>query len=237
MGDPHQTAADSWAPRAFVRLSLARGTLEEHRGHLAESERALKEALQLGDTLVQQTNDRNDRSLLASVAMQLGILLSDQGRGEMAEPFLAQAQSLLDALLQETPDSTGYRSATALLCLNRGANLGRLHRFPEACPVLERGIEVAESLERELPGNPEYSAILVDLENNLDVARNPFGKTDPDQMARTLERAHRAVAARPEVPEYQEDLARCLTNHAVNLEGAGRWNEALAIYSEAARRL
>ena len=163
--------------------------------------------------------------------MQLGILLSDQGRCEVAEPFLA-AQSLLDALLQETPDSTAYRHATALLCLNRGANLGRLDRFPEACPVLERGIEVAESLEQALPGNPEYSAILVDLENNLDVVRNPLGNTDPDQMARTLERARRAVAARPEVPEYQEDLARCLNNHAVNLEGAGRWNEALAVYSE-----
>ena len=232
LGDPHQAAADSWAPRAFMQLSFARGTLEKQRGRFAESERSLKEALQLGDTLVQQTNDKNDRYVLASVATQLGILLSDQGRCEVAEPFLAQAQSLLDALLQETPDSTAYRSATALLCLNRGANLGRLDRFPEACPVLERGIEVAESLEQEFPGNPEYSAILVDLENNLDVARNPLGKTDPDQMARTLERARRAVAARPEVPEYQEDLARCLNNHAVNLEGAGRWNEALAVYSE-----
>ena len=98
-------------------------------------------------------------------------------------------QSLLEALLKETPDSTVYRSDIALLCLNRGADLIRLDRIPEACPVVERGIEVAERLEQEFPGDPEYSAILVDLENNLDITRSPLGNSDPDQLARTLERA------------------------------------------------
>ena len=73
-----------------MRLGLARGSLEKQRGRFVESERSLKEALEFADTLVQQTNDKSDRHLLAKVATQLGILLSDQGRCEAAEPFLAQ---------------------------------------------------------------------------------------------------------------------------------------------------
>jgi tetratricopeptide (TPR) repeat protein len=98
--------------------------------------------------------------------------------------------------------------------------------------VLERGIELAEQLQREFPGNPHYSAILVDLANNLDSSRSTTAAAEPDRLEGTLERARRAAQTRPDSPEYQFDLAMSLNNHGVNLEEAGRLTEALEVYTE-----
>ena len=233
VGDPGATGAEPWVGDTFIQVGLTRGSLERQTGRFAEAERSLRQVLETGKSLLEQTHDRKNRHRLAQVATQLGSLLSDQGRHEAAEPFLAQAQELLEPLLTETPDSTFCRRSTALMYLNRGANLSRLNRNPDASALLQRGILIAEELERQFPGNPEYAAILVDLVNNLDATRSGPGNPDPDQLARTLERARRAATAFPDNPEYQLDLAMCLNNHGVNLEDSGQLTEALTVYDEA----
>jgi tetratricopeptide (TPR) repeat protein/tRNA A-37 threonylcarbamoyl transferase component Bud32 len=217
------------------RLNQLGRDLLERPGEYNTGKAVLEEALAFYEELLpEESSDPQLRREAAQMYGRLASIRHTLGQwGKAAEAYRQQAD-LLSGLQAEEPANTRYCRQLATSHRNRGNALRDLGKVPEAREAYDQAAALYEQLYRESPGGDTG----VDLANTL---LNTTTLLSPRQQADELERLFRrilelagaAVAADPDNPRYQAELALDLEGQGLFFLRTGRHRQAVELVRQA----
>jgi serine/threonine-protein kinase len=200
------------------RLNNLGNAIRQRPGQYTTGKAVLEEALAFYEELLpEEGSDLQLRRQAAQMYGQVGDIRYSLGQSGKAVEALRQQADLLSSLLAEVPTNKESRRQLAASHLLRGNVLRDLGKVPEAREAYDQAAALYEQLHRESSGGDSG----VELANTL---LNTSTLLSPSQQAQELERLFRrmlelataAVAADPDHPRYQFELA-------LDLEHQGRF--------------
>ena len=196
-------------------------------GRISEAKARFADALGFIKQGVSDTSDARVQSALTK--SNYGMLLAESGQRADALPLLHEAERVLSGQSGEL----ARRSLSATL-----ASLSSFATQPaEAIELIDKAIHVQLMIARDSPNRIRASSELASLYNSLGSAQLRNSEYENAvlsfQKAIQLQRNLHSIA--PEIPIYQQALARSLSNLAIGKQKSGMHDKAIAVAAEAAK--
>jgi len=206
--------------------------LAESRYHLAtllarlpyrepEDEQVYRQAVATQQNLVNAAaSTPGSRRKLGRYLNNLGLLLTDAGRLDDAEPYYSQALKTLLEEIANDPMAPGNRWHMARSEANMGVLLQKDGRVDEAEGYLVRARDRQKQLASDFPRIPDYRHELASILNNLGLL---FGATGRQALAEqafkdSLSLREQLASEVAGIPDYHQKLAVTRLNLALLLE-------------------
>jgi tetratricopeptide (TPR) repeat protein len=172
---------------------------------------------------------------LARSHINLGNLLSDQGKPPEAEQQNRQALALSAKLAADFPDVPEYRRVLAYSHNDLAIVLAGLGKRSEAEQQVRQALALQEKLAADFPAVPGYRLELARSHHNLGNLLFDLGKRSEaeQQYRQALALQEKLAADFPAEPEYRHVLAVSHNNLGNLLAGLGKWSEAEQQYRQA----
>jgi len=208
--------------QALAAVLVERGDHRTAAPLLAEAIRHQQEALR------QDSADTRGRASLAKMYFTLGALLADLKQWDEAEANLGNALTILNELVEASPEVPDHWLDLAAVHRRRAILLEDQDKLDEAEAFYRQALAILKKLVADFPFVTEYQRRLAGGHTSLGVTLWRLERLGEarDAHGEALSILKTLVADFSSVPRYRQDLASGFNNLAIVLEDLGRLDEA-----------
>ncbi len=207
----------------------------EPLGRLDILDTAARGVLNYYQSSATESEDPGSARRRASALLNLGNVLTDQGKLEEALTSYGSALNIRERLATGTASDPDLQADVAATHRRIGLALEAQGRLPEALAAHEQALAIRQRLAARDPSNPVWQAEVAASYNNIGVVL--YKQVKYDEALASYQSAvairERLTGVDPSNTEWQSDLAASHSNIGVVLAKQGKLDEALTAYRAA----